>query len=63
MGLLLMAVGADVATAVAATLICRVATLWFAIVIGLGVAVGLETRMRRGVQDQPAPARSESRVG
>lgn len=63
MGLLLMAVGADVATAVAATLICRVATLWFAIVIGLGVAVGLETRMRRDVRDQPAPERSESQVG
>ncbi len=63
MGLLLMALGADLSTAVAATLICRVATLWFAIVIGLGVAVGLETRMRRGVPDQPAPARSESRAG
>ena len=63
MGLLLMAVGADVATAVAATLICRVATLWFAIVIGLAVAVGLETRMRRDVRDQPAPERSESQVG
>ena len=63
MGLLLMAVGTDVATAVAATLICRVATLWFAIVIGLAVAVGLETRMRRDVRDQPAPERSESQVG
>ena len=36
MGLLLIAVGADNATAVAATLICRLATLWFAVVLGLG---------------------------
>lgn len=42
MGLLLIAVGADPAVAVAATLICRIATLWFAVVIGLVVMGGLE---------------------
>jgi hypothetical protein len=37
MALLLIVVGADTPTAVAATLICRLATLWFAVIIG-GVA-------------------------
>lgn len=44
MGLLLMLSGADTATAVAATLICRIATLWFAVAIGLLVIAVLETR-------------------
>ncbi len=35
MTLLLMALGVDNAVAVAATLACRVATLWFAVIIGL----------------------------
>ncbi len=47
MGLLLMAVGADTSTAVAATLICRLATLWFAVVLGLGA---LTIVARSGVQ-------------
>ncbi len=34
MGLLLIALGAEPATAVAATVICRVATLWFAVALG-----------------------------
>lgn len=34
MGLLLVALGADPATAVAATVICRVTTLWFAVILG-----------------------------
>jgi uncharacterized protein (TIRG00374 family) len=34
MGLLLIALGASPAEAVAATVICRVATLWFAVIIG-----------------------------
>jgi uncharacterized membrane protein YbhN (UPF0104 family) len=42
MGLLLIAVGADPAVAVAATLICRIATLWFAVVIGFVAMGGLE---------------------
>ncbi|MCC6136377.1 MAG: flippase-like domain-containing protein [Gammaproteobacteria bacterium] len=38
MGVLLIAFGADSATAVAMTLLCRIATLWFAVALG-GVAV------------------------
>ncbi len=38
MGLLLVAMGVAKGDAVAATLICRIATLWFAVFIGLGVA-------------------------
>ena len=34
MGFLLTAIGADLPSAVAATLICRMATLWFAVVVG-----------------------------
>ena len=34
MGILLTATGADLSSAVAATIICRMATLWFAVVIG-----------------------------
>ncbi|HCB15159.1 MAG TPA: TIGR00374 family protein [Gammaproteobacteria bacterium] len=40
MGVLLAAFGADGATAVAITLLCRIATLWFAVALG-GVAVGV----------------------
>jgi len=39
MVVLLSLVGADAPTAVAATLICRIATLWFAVIIG-GLVVG-----------------------
>jgi uncharacterized protein (TIRG00374 family) len=42
MVLLLTLVGADTPTAVAATLICRLAILWFAVVIGGGVSAALE---------------------
>lgn len=38
MGLLLVSLGVDKPVAVAATLICRIATLWFAVFIGVGVA-------------------------
>ena len=41
MGLLLVALGIDEGVAIAATLICRIATLWFAVFIGLAVAGGL----------------------
>jgi uncharacterized protein (TIRG00374 family) len=40
MGVLLVAFGADGASAVAITLLCRIATLWFAVALG-GVAVGM----------------------
>lgn len=40
MGLMLMTGGADEQTAVVATLICRVATLWFAVVLGI-MAIGV----------------------
>jgi len=40
MGVLLVAFGADSASAVAITLLCRIATLWFAVALG-GVAVGV----------------------
>jgi uncharacterized protein (TIRG00374 family) len=46
MVLLLKLVGADTATAVAATLICRLATLWFAVVIGAIVLAVLETNSK-----------------
>ena len=40
MGVLLVAFGADGAAAIAITLLCRIATLWFAVALG-GVAVGI----------------------
>jgi uncharacterized protein (TIRG00374 family) len=50
MGFLLISAGADPASAVAATLICRIATLWFAVVIGILAMAGLEMRKRLGVR-------------
>jgi glycosyltransferase 2 family protein len=44
MGLLLMRAGADPTGAVAATLLCRIATLWFAVFIGILAMAGLEAR-------------------
>lgn len=44
MVVLLTQVGTNTAVAVAATLICRIATLWFAVVIGLIVLAGLSIR-------------------
>ncbi|OUS32365.1 hypothetical protein A9Q99_00825 [Gammaproteobacteria bacterium 45_16_T64] len=41
MGGLLIASGVDSSVAVAATLVCRIATLWLAVFIGLGVSGGL----------------------
>lgn len=40
MGVLLVTFGANGAAAVAITLLCRIATLWFAVALG-GVAVGV----------------------
>lgn len=41
MGLMLMALGADATSAVAATLICRLVTLWFAVALGGLALAGL----------------------
>lgn len=45
MVLLLMFLGADRETALSATLICRAATLWFAIIIGMLAMLDLQRRM------------------
>lgn len=42
MGLLLTLMGIDASTAIAATLLCRFTTLWFAVLIGLLIMAGLE---------------------
>lgn len=42
MALMLTLLGADLATAVSATLVCRLATLWFAVAIGLGCLAAIE---------------------
>lgn len=44
MVLLLSFAGVDTADALAATLICRIVTLWFAVAIGMLVIAGLETK-------------------
>lgn len=51
MFLMLSYIGADAPTAIAATLICRVATLWFAVIIGLFTVGGLAIR-RSNVMSQ-----------
>jgi uncharacterized protein (TIRG00374 family) len=43
---LLMAHGAPLRSAVVATLLCRVATLWFAVLIGIAAATAVEIRPR-----------------
>lgn len=53
MVLLLKLVGADIPTAVAATLICRLATLWFAVIIGVMVLGFMEVTSKTG--HNPAP--------
>jgi uncharacterized protein (TIRG00374 family) len=42
--LLAQASGAAISTAVIATLLCRLATLWFAVLIGVGAAWAIEFR-------------------
>ena len=42
MGLMMIWQGADTPTAIAATLVCRIATLWFAVVIGAGAFLAAE---------------------
>jgi uncharacterized protein (TIRG00374 family) len=51
---LLMAYGAPLRTAVVATLLCRIATLWFAVLIGVGASAIVELQMA------PRPIRSAS---
>ena len=58
MVLLLTLMGADTPTAIAATLICRIATLWFAVVIGGGVMLLLELHPDAG-HGNASHARSE----
>ncbi|WP_428383341.1 UbiA family prenyltransferase [Nevskia ramosa] len=50
---LLVAEGAPLATAVIAMLLCRLATLWFAVLLGLIAAAWLETRHRRNLEPLP----------
>lgn len=47
MGLLLVSLGADTPTAIAATLICRIATLWFAVALGFIAISLLESKASR----------------
>lgn len=53
MGVLLVAFGADSAAAVAITLLCRIATLWFAVALG-GMAVAVLS-LDTGSQPRPRP--------
>lgn len=50
---LLVAEGAPLATAVIAMLLCRLATLWFAVLLGLIAAAWLETRHRQNPEPLP----------
>ncbi len=47
MGLLVIAVGASSGDAIAATVICRVATLWFAVALGFFVMIWMEAKEPR----------------
>lgn len=51
MVLLLKLVGADMPSAIAATLICRIATLWFAVIIGIIVFAFLESHKKLYLND------------
>jgi uncharacterized membrane protein YbhN (UPF0104 family) len=51
---LLVAHGAPLRTAVIATLLCRIATLWFAVLIGVAASAAIEMQM------PPRPLRSVS---
>lgn len=58
MTLLLLASGVDKSTAVAATLVCRVATLWFAVVLGL-VAMSINTLHPTRLKNPTEPLASQ----
>jgi uncharacterized protein (TIRG00374 family) len=51
MGSLLMLTGVDAPVAASAVIVCRIATLWFAVVIGLVCVAGLEIGGGGGVAD------------
>lgn len=59
MGLLLILIGADAVSAVAATLVCRIATLWFAVLIGFVCIAWLE--WGAGQRMSTPPSSSEPR--
>ena len=54
MGMLLITFGADSAAAVAITLLCRIATLWFAVVLG-GLAVAVLSLRGQGPASECKP--------
>jgi uncharacterized protein (TIRG00374 family) len=54
MSTLLVSYGAPLRTAVVATLLCRIATLWFAVILGVVASALAELRVT------PPPIRSES---
>ena len=43
---LLMLTGVDAPVAASAVIVCRIATLWFAVVLGLLCVVGIELRTK-----------------
>lgn len=49
-GLLVLA-GVDLPTATAATLVCRIAALWYSIVLGLGIVLRLETGSNKQMEN------------
>jgi uncharacterized membrane protein YbhN (UPF0104 family) len=51
---LLVAQGAPLRVAVVATLLCRIATLWFAVLIGMAAALTVEMGAQRAVLE-PVP--------
>jgi uncharacterized membrane protein YbhN (UPF0104 family) len=51
---LLVAQGAPLPVAVVATLLCRIATLWFAVLIGMAAALTVEMGPQRALLE-PAP--------
>jgi uncharacterized protein (TIRG00374 family) len=51
---LLVAQGAPLRVAVVATLLCRIATLWFAVLIGMAAALTVEMGAQRALLE-PAP--------
>lgn len=53
MFLMLGYIGADTPTAIAATLVCRIATLWFAVMIGLLTVGGLTMRRSKVTRQEP----------
>jgi uncharacterized protein (TIRG00374 family) len=50
MGVLLLVIGTDTATAVAATIMCRLATLWFAVLVGMACLAVLELSGTSGLR-------------